>query len=310
MMATSSRRAEVKWVPIELVIPNPLNPRKNDSIRSDEMRSIISRRGWEEPLTVYQKGKVYVVLAGHRRLFSAKESGIKEIPIFIVDAPENHQEEIERIASLQRGRVDWEPFEWMKFTYERYLAWGSPKDITQFSKEINIDRRTVNEYITIMTYYPRHEIEHGLLTEVYSISALFHLYQWIQSAKKHKPQVVEDMTEEMVRKTMLKKLEKKLFARDIIRKDKFVEVSSDDDFRDFLISSDMKMADAQEIYHVSTKEQQRSFHSYVVSMGMLKSTMSKMMPSTQKETERTIEVLNDLKASIEAKIQNIENTMK
>lgn len=79
----------VIWVPIENVIPNPMNPRTVTFVQQDDMIEIIRTRGWGEPLTAYQQGENYVLLAGHRKLSAAHAAKEKRIPLFVVDKPEN-----------------------------------------------------------------------------------------------------------------------------------------------------------------------------------------------------------------------------
>lgn len=80
--ALAHERSLTILVPTSNVFPNPLNPRKNDGIDTEEMQSIITKRGWEEPLSAYKKNEdsdYYVLLAGHRRLFAANKAGIKHV---------------------------------------------------------------------------------------------------------------------------------------------------------------------------------------------------------------------------------------
>lgn len=305
-MSTSAAndRATVKWVPIEDVIPNPLNPRKNDAIRSEEMKEIILKRGWEEPITVYQKGRVYVVLAGHRRLRAAKEAKIKEIPVYIVDPPENHQEEIERIASLQRHRVDWTQYEWGKFTYERWIAWGQPK-INEFAKHIGIPVNRVKEYIKVFSYYPRHEIEHELQSEVYSISALDALVDWIGKMTVEKPKIVDKLTEEMIRKVMLNKLSNKLVNRDSLRKTELLEVITDKDLMEFLTSTDMKLQDLLDIYEIGRNK--NTLHSQLVRIGRLNKDIQEISLAHEGDREKYISALEELDKIIQQKLRELKD---
>ena len=300
----ANQRSGVKWVPIEDVVPNPLNPRKNDAIKSEEMKEIILKRGWEEPITVYQKGRMYVVLAGHRRLRAAKEAKIKEIPVYIVEPPQNHQEEIERIASLQRGRVDWTPYEWGKFTYERWIAWGQPK-ISKFAKHIGIPANRVKEYINVFSYYPRHEIEHGLQSEVYSISALDVLVDWIGKLKVEKPEIVNKLTEEMIRKVMLNKLSNKLVSRDSLRKTELLEIISDEDLMEFLTSTDINLQDVLDMYEI--RKNKNTLHSQLVRIGRLNKDIREITLAHEDDREKYINALEELDKVIKKKLRELKN---
>lgn len=305
-------RAIVEWVSTNNVIPNPLNPRKNDSIRTEEMQEIISRRGWEEPLTVYRKGGGnYVVLAGHRRLFAAKSMNIKQVPVYIVEEPKNHQEEIERIASLQRGRVDWTAYEWAKFTYERWIAWKRPS-IKEFAEQIGISRSTTEEYIKVLDYFPRHEIEPKLLSESLSFSHLSRLILWIRKVKREKPEIIESMTEEMVRRMMLTKLEN----RAIQNKEEFgigstfVTESTIEEMRNFLITPTMGFKEALRNIGVSDQKEVKSFHGHIVSLGIMNKRVSEMKPSNKQEWETLNKQLVEMKKTLDKRLETLQAEYK
>jgi ParB family transcriptional regulator, chromosome partitioning protein len=304
-------RPEVQWVPINSVIPNPLNPRKNDAIKTEEMQEIILNKGWEIPLTVYKKGAIFVVLSGHRRLYAAKQTrSIKEIPVYIVEQPENHQEEVERIASLQRGQVDWSPYEWAKFTYERWLAWGKP-GMKEFSKKITIPERTVSDYIQVFQYFPRHEIEDGLETKRFSMSTLSTFVEFMRKLKSKKSVLVESMTEELIRQTMLAKMEKKLASRDALRRSsaELLEQVSDDDFVEFLTTSNMGLQDLLDKYAIPLKPA-KTLHGRLVSIGIAtKSIKDTDIPYTQGEQERLLKALEDIQNTVKKKITEIKKVM-
>lgn len=300
-----NNRAIVEWASIEEVLPNPLNPRKNDAIKTEEMQAIIKKRGWEEPLTVYRKGKMYVVLAGHRRLFAARSAGVKQIPVFIVDSPATHQEEIERIASLQSGRVDWTAFEWARFTYERWVAWGQP-NIKTFAKEINLNTGAVEAYISVLSYFPLPEIEAGLKFGGYNISVLESLVHWIRSLKKHHPQLVNDLTEEMVRKVMLDKITEKSVSRDLLRRTEFISKADSNFIKEFLLSRQMKLEEAMLKLDIDAKK--KSFHGSLVSIGALKKSLVNINPKTDDQVGKAVDTLLELQKSIESKLKELERT--
>lgn len=43
------------WAEINEVFPNPLNPRKDYSIKSTDMKRIIKEKGWETGIVCYEK---------------------------------------------------------------------------------------------------------------------------------------------------------------------------------------------------------------------------------------------------------------
>lgn len=308
MPVETHMRAEVQWVPITDVIPNPLNPRKNDAIKTEEMQQIILNKGWEIPLTVYKKGKFFVVLSGHRRLYAAKQTrSIKEIPVYVVSAPENHQEEIERIASLQRGQVDWSPYEWAKFSYERWIAWGKPS-YKEFSKRTRIPQNTVAEYIQVMEYYPRFEIESKLESKVFSMSSLSSLVDFINKLKIKKTELVSDLTEDMIRQALLAKMENKLIPREVLRRatSELIDVISDEDFLRFLTTSNMSLQDALDEHGIELKKK-KTFQGRLISMGIARKNIDDFpTPYKKEEQEQVLKSLQNLQDAIEKKKKEIK----
>lgn len=296
-------RANVIWVDIENVLPNPLNPRKNDAIKTEEMRNIIKRRGFEEPLVAYPRGRNYVLLAGHRRLFAAKEAKVKQLPIYVVEAPKNHAEELERLASLQSGRVQWTAWEWCRFVYERWIAWGRPA-LTKFAKDITLPRKTVDTYIMVMEYFPSTEIEAGVNTGIYSVRSLYDAVMWLKEMKKFHSETVEDLSEELVRRSLLNKLENKKIISDILRKRGYMEKINPKDLKEFFINSRMSLEELmiKSDFDVTA----RSFQGHLVSIGLARKNIKTISPKNPMEAKKAYDNLKELQDSIKAQIKDIE----
>lgn len=296
-------RANVEWVEIGKVLPNPLNPRKDDSVKTEEMQDIIMRRGWEEPLTVYQKGKSYVLLAGHRRYYAANQAGVKEVPVYIVDTPKDHQEEIERIASLQSGRVDWTAYEWAKFTYERWIAWGKPS-LTQFAKNINLPETRVMTSVQVMDYFSHFEVEHRIKNKSTNMSILHGIVNWINKLKKQKPEIVEKLSEEMIKKYMTNKADRRLLDEKLLRTDKFVAVAKEEDVTSFIISNDMTIAEAQQMYGLN-ENIKKTWTAFKVRITKLTNDLPELPINDQKQKEYTTEYLKSLISAANKKLREI-----
>jgi ParB family transcriptional regulator, chromosome partitioning protein len=292
----------VHWVPLTSVIPNPLNPRRDDSVESEVLSDILKKRGWEEPLTCYQAGKMYVLLAGHRRLYAARKAKVRKIPVYIVSKPKDEAEEIERIAGLQSARVDWQPLEWAIFTWDRWNAWGKPP-YTRFAKEINISIHAVKQYITVMGYFPLNEIEKELQSKNLNMSSLDALVKWITALKKHKPELVETMTEDMIRKVMLQKLVNKKALRDDLRNTEYCELAKEEQIKEFLIDKDMEL-DAQ-IGYMGIKRKYKDFTGHLISMGHFSNRIPHIKPETEHQRSQAVAALDELAAMIEQKKKEI-----
>ena len=301
--ADEKTQSMVKWVSMNRVIPNPMNPRKDNGIKTDEMQDIILKRGWEEPLTVYEQGKMYVLLAGHRRLYAAKKAGIKKVPIFIVERPNNDQEEIERIASLQAGRVDWTPFEWAKFTFDRWNAWGQPS-IQSFAKQINIGAGSVKQYINVLSYFPHDEIFTRLQTKELTISSLDALSRWIVHLKKNKPDLIEAMGENLIRKTMLEKISRKKLNRDDLKNVEYTELAKEDDILEFLTDEDANLS--SRLGYLGLKKNYRDFNGHLISIGLMEKRLPEIKPDTERQKEQALKALEELNELVQKRIADLK----
>ncbi|PGQ88270.1 ParB/RepB/Spo0J family partition protein [Priestia megaterium] len=294
-------------VPTSNVFPNPLNPRKNDGINTEEMQSIINKRGWEEPLTAYKKhedSEYYVLLSGHRRLFAANEAGITEVPVFIRPKPANPIEEIERIGSLQSGRVNWSQYEWASYTYNLWQEWGKPAK-TKFAKDINLSVNAVTNYILIMEYYDRNEIESGLQKKELTIGSLAGLVKWIRALDNFKPSLVTGLGEDMIRKVMLEKIANKTVTRDSLRYfNSYCREASIEDIKKFLRDKTMLLSD--QIQYLNIQRKYQDFNGHMRSMGMLRNRIPNIKVETQHQRNSAIESLETTMKELQAKLNELK----
>lgn len=231
------------WACIDEVLPNPLNPRKDYSTKSSEMQRIIKEKGWETGITCYKKESKYVILSGHRRWYAAKELDIIKVPVIIVNAPKSKAEELERLGSVQGGKVDWSVYEWAKYTYEMWILWEKCS-YQELAIKMGVSSSVIASRIKVFVYYPHDEIEDNLEKGVYSLSVLYYLRIWLEKLKEKKPALVEQYEEKMIRKTMLRKIEMKLVNVIDLKNDIFIDLSSDEQLRDFLMHQKKKLSHA------------------------------------------------------------------
>ncbi len=106
---TSSAGAPVgRVVPIDMIDPNPNQPRQVMGDLSELMASI-AEKGIIEPIIVRQRGRRFQIVAGERRYQAAVQVGLRDIPIVIREVDDNEIIEIALIENLQRK--DLTPFE-------------------------------------------------------------------------------------------------------------------------------------------------------------------------------------------------------
>ena len=91
---------------IDLLIPNPYQPRKNFNENSlKELALSIREYGILNPILVRQKDDKYEIIAGERRTRAAKLLNLKEIPAIIKDISDEKLAEFALIENLQRENI-------------------------------------------------------------------------------------------------------------------------------------------------------------------------------------------------------------
>lgn len=103
----SSRGADLN-VPIERVVANPNQPRRNfDQDDLDDLTSSIRRNGILQPLIVRKTGTAqYEIVAGERRWRAAQQAQLHEIPVLIRDYNDTEVLEVAIIENIQRADLN------------------------------------------------------------------------------------------------------------------------------------------------------------------------------------------------------------
>ena len=100
-LAASAGTPVGRIVPIELLDPNPGQPRQVMGDLSELMASI-AEKGIIEPLVVRQRGHRYQIIAGERRYHAATQVGLRELPVVIRDCDDAEVMELALVENLQR----------------------------------------------------------------------------------------------------------------------------------------------------------------------------------------------------------------
>lgn len=107
-LAASAGAPVGRIVPIDLLDPNPTQPRQVMGDLSDLMASV-SEKGIIEPLVVRNLGGRYQIIAGERRYHAAVQVGLREVPVVVREASDVEVMELALVENLQRK--DLTPFE-------------------------------------------------------------------------------------------------------------------------------------------------------------------------------------------------------
>jgi len=131
-------------LPIELIKPNPLQPRKNFSKETlNELAASIKDRGVLQPIIVRpakNKDNEWEIIAGERRWKAAQLAGFHEVPVSIKDIKDEDVAIIALIENIQRENLS--PIE-EAIGYKRLMNKFS---ITQ--EELGLKMRRSRAYIT------------------------------------------------------------------------------------------------------------------------------------------------------------------
>lgn len=101
------RNAAVEQVDIDLIAPNPHQPRTVfDSDALDELAESIKEHGVIQPLIVSRPetpgGAPYQLIAGERRLLASRRAGLEKVPVIIKEASSQGLLELALVENLQR----------------------------------------------------------------------------------------------------------------------------------------------------------------------------------------------------------------
>jgi len=145
---------QVKNIPIEKILVNPAQPRKQfdeDSLK--ELAQSIKQHGIIQPLVVTPKGDKYRIVAGERRYRASKIANISSIPAIIRNHAELEELEIALVENVQR--VDLSPLEQaisiVKLRDQFSLS------LTQISKKLGKAETTISNTIRLL-HLPKKEL--------------------------------------------------------------------------------------------------------------------------------------------------------
>ncbi|MCX7591250.1 MAG: ParB/RepB/Spo0J family partition protein [Kiritimatiellae bacterium] len=90
-------------VPVDKIRRSDWQPRRVfDPETLAELTESIRQKGVLQPLLVRTKGDGYELIAGERRLRAAREAGLKEVPVVVMDVGDNAALELALVENLQR----------------------------------------------------------------------------------------------------------------------------------------------------------------------------------------------------------------
>ncbi len=92
-------------VPVSDIVPNPFQPRREFHPEElEELIASVKEFGIMQPLVVTEKANgMFELIAGERRLRSAREAGLAKVPVIVRTATEQQKLELALIENIQRA---------------------------------------------------------------------------------------------------------------------------------------------------------------------------------------------------------------
>jgi ParB family chromosome partitioning protein len=145
-LAGRPREAIGRMIPIEEIVPSPLQPRRQfDGI--DDLVASIKEKGVLEPLLVRLVDDRYEIIAGERRFRAASKAGLSQVPCIEIDVDDRGCLEISLVENLQRR--DLTPFEEADALQQLRSQFGFTHE--QVAQKLSRSRTWVTETLTLAT---------------------------------------------------------------------------------------------------------------------------------------------------------------
>ncbi|MCQ2148704.1 MAG: ParB/RepB/Spo0J family partition protein [Bacteroidales bacterium] len=160
----SQGTADILRIPIDMIEPNPFQPRMTfDQEALEELASSIRTLGLIQPITVRRKdsGK-YQIISGERRYRACRLAGMDMIPAYIRDTNDQGMLEMAIVENIQRQDLD--PIE-IAMSYERLIE---ECDLTQeqMADRVGKKRASVTNYLRLLKLPAKvqHDLKVGILS--------------------------------------------------------------------------------------------------------------------------------------------------
>ena len=97
----------VSYVKINLIKDNSLQPRTNyDEAKLENLKASIKEKGVLQPILVRQKGDLFEVIAGERRLRAARSLNLSEVPVIVKSVTDQEALVLALVENIQREELN------------------------------------------------------------------------------------------------------------------------------------------------------------------------------------------------------------
>ena len=156
--------ADVLRIPIDMIEPNPYQPRMNfDQEALDELADSIRTLGLIQPITVRRKADGrYQIISGERRFRACRLAGMDMIPAYIREANDQGMLEMAIVENIQRENLD--PIE-VALSYQRLIEECSLTQ-EQMAVRVGKKRASVTNSLRLLKLPAKiqHDLKVGLLS--------------------------------------------------------------------------------------------------------------------------------------------------
>ena len=148
-LSTGPSQSIGRMVPIDLLVPNPDQPRRSFGDLGDLVASI-KEKGVLEPVLVRPAGEKFQIIAGERRYRASVEAGLSQIPCVEIEVDDRGVLEISLIENLQRRDLTpFEEAEGLQKLTEKFLYTHE-----EIAKKLGKSRSSITETMTL-THIPQ-----------------------------------------------------------------------------------------------------------------------------------------------------------
>lgn len=156
--------AEIMLIPVDMVEPNPFQPRMSfDNEALEELADSIRTLGLIQPVTVRRKSADrYQIISGERRFRACRMAGMHEIPAYVRETNDQGMLEMAIVENIQREDLD--PIE-VAMSYQRLIEECSLTQ-EQMAFRVGKKRASVTNYLRLLKLPAKiqHDLKVGLLS--------------------------------------------------------------------------------------------------------------------------------------------------
>ena len=161
---TPADGSDVLRIPVEMIAPNPFQPRQSFNQEGlEELAASIRALGLIQPITVRRiPGGRYQIISGERRYRACQMAGMTMVPAYVRDAGERGMLEMAIVENIQRQDLD--PIE-SAMSYQRLIDECSLTQ-EQMTERVGKKRVSVTNYLRLLRLpvKAQHDLKVGLIS--------------------------------------------------------------------------------------------------------------------------------------------------